>query len=75
MGNKQTTTRITAKSETSRKKRMLGNHEIKRWHDNLARGSPITADVRMRRLGKFCEIHLMTPMELADLGMKDLRTN
>ena len=74
MGNRQTSTRTTAKPETSRKKRMLDNPEIKRWYDNLARGSPITADVRLRRLGKFCEIHGMTPMELADLGMKDLRT-
>ena len=74
MGNKKQTTTTTAKPDTSRKKRMLDNPEIKRWHDNLARGSPITADVRLRRLGKFCEIHAMTPMELADLGMKDLRT-
>lgn len=74
MGNKRQTTTTTAKPETSRKKRMLDNPEIKRWHDNLARGSPITADVRLRRLGKFCEIHVMTPMELADLGMRDLRT-
>ena len=74
MGNKKQTTNITAKSHTSRKARMLSNPEIKRWHDNLARGSPITAEVRMRRLDKFCQMHDMTPMELADLGMKDVRT-
>ena len=78
MGNKKQTTtdNDTAKSHTkrtSRKTRMLTHPEIKRWHDNLARGSPITAEVRIRRLDKFCEIHEMTPMELADLGMRDIR--
>ena len=58
----------------SRKNRMLANPEIKRWHDNLARGSEITADVRLRRLDMFCRTHDMTPMQLADLGMKDVRS-
>ena len=75
MGNKKPTiTNTTAKPKTSRKARMLSNPEIKRWYDNLARGSPITAEVKLRRLDKFCEMHDMTPMELADLGMKDIRT-
>ncbi len=29
--------------------------------------------MRLRRLDKFCEIHQITPMELASLGMRDLR--
>ena len=67
-------TNNTAKQQKiSRKQRMLVNPDIKRWYDNLSRGSPLTADVRLRRLDKFCEIHEMTPMELANLGMKDLR--
>lgn len=80
MGNKKQTTtdNDTAKprtaKRTSRKARMLTHPEIKRWYDNLARGSPLTAEVRVRRLDKFCEIHGMTPMELADLGMRDVRT-
>jgi len=72
MGNNTRMKNHAAKQ--SRKKRMLTNPEIRRWYDNLARGSPITADVRVRRLDKFCEIHQMTPMELADLGMRDIRT-
>lgn len=69
---KQTTT--IKRSRTTRKTRMLCHPDIKRWYDNLARGSPITADVRIRRLDKFCEMHNMTPIQLADLGMKDVRT-
>ena len=60
--------------KTTRKAKMLVHPEIKRWYDNLARGSRLTADVRLRRLDKFCEIHGMTPMQLADLGARDVRT-
>ena len=74
MGNKDQTTKTTTSAKRSKKTRMLTNREIKRWYDNLARGSPITADVRLRRLDKFCEMHSMTPMQLADLGMRDVRT-
>lgn len=73
MGNKRQITKTTAKTKISKKEQLLNNPEVRRWHDNLARGSPLTAEVRLRRLGKFCEIHSMTPMELADLAMRDLR--
>ena len=64
----------TAKTTTTTKRaRLLANPDIKRWYDNLARGSRLTADGRLRRLGKFCETHQMTPAELADLAMRDLR--
>ena len=62
------------KLKQSKTTRMLVNPDIKRWYDNLSRGSPLTAEVRLRRLGKFCEIHEMTPIQLSELGMKDLRT-
>ena len=71
MGTNTRTKTDTAK--ISRKDRMLANPEIKRWYDNLARGSEITADVRLRRLDMFCRTHEMTAMELADLGMRDVR--
>ena len=67
----QTTT--TANQKTSKKQTLLSNPDIKRWHDNNARGSPLTADVRLRRLSHFCEIAGMTPMEFANLAQKDLR--
>jgi hypothetical protein len=64
----------TAKPKTeSKESKLLANPDIKRWYDNLARSSPTTAGPRLRKLGQFCELHQMTPMELADLGMKDLR--
>lgn len=40
----------------------------------MARGSRLTAECRLRKLGRFCELHDMTPMELESQGMKDLRT-
>lgn len=74
MGNNTDATQHTATpKKTSRKDRMLVHPEIKRWYDNLARGSEITAEIRLRRLDKFCEVHETTPMQLADLGMRDLR--
>jgi hypothetical protein len=63
----------TAKRKQSKTTKLLANPDVKRWHDNLKRASPITADVRLRRLGHFCEVHEMTPAQLADIGMKDLR--
>lgn len=60
--------------QISKKERLLANPDVKRWYDNLARASEVTANVRLRRLGHFCEVHKMTPMELADLAMKDLKS-
>ena len=61
-------------ARTSNKARMLSNPEISRWHANMSRGSVITADTMLRRLDMFCRTHEMTPMEVADLGMRDVRT-
>lgn len=69
--NKQSTKNNTAK--ITKRTRLLANIDTKRWYDNLARGSHLTAEGRLRRLGRFCEVHDMTPMSLADLAMKDLR--
>lgn len=54
--------------------RMLANPDVKRWHDNLARGSKNTAENRVRILSRICDEHDMTPMQLAELGMRDART-
>ena len=75
--NRQSTTdNDTANNnyKETKRSRLLANPDIKRWHDNLARESKLTADGRLRRLGRFCEMHDITPMQLADLAMKDLRT-
>jgi hypothetical protein len=46
--------------------------DVRRWYENLARGSRVTADVCLRRLGNFCELHKITPKELASLNDKEL---
>lgn len=50
---------------------LLDNPDIRRWYERLRRSSPVTADVRLRRLGLFCENAHMSPIELA---AKDPRT-
>ncbi len=64
----------TAKQKRITKKdSLLSNQDIQRWYDNLARSSVVTAEVRLRKLGKFCENNNMTPRELIELGLKDPR--
>ena len=70
--NKLSTKNNTAK--TTKRERLLANLDVKRWYDNLARGSHLTAEGRLRRLGRFCAMHQMTPVYLAELVMKDIRT-
>jgi len=75
VGNKMTEQlhqRTTAKKQT-KKEQLLADPDLKRWFDNIARGSPLTADVRLRRISYFCEVNKLTPMQLADLAIKDLR--
>ena len=75
MGNKtnNTTTSIAKKKRKNKVRKLLADPDVKRWFDNVARGSHTTAESRARRLVGFCEHHNMTPMELAELGTKDLR--
>jgi len=44
---------------------LLSDVDIRRWYENVGRGSKVTADVYLRRLGNFCEAHGLTPRELA----------
>jgi len=53
---------------------LLSDPDVSRWYDNLARGSMYTASRGLGLLGRFCEMHQMTPRQLADLGMRDVRT-
>ncbi|MGI0064889.1 MAG: hypothetical protein ACREAL_08490, partial [Nitrosopumilaceae archaeon] len=46
---------------------------MKRWYDNIARGSDVTADVRLRRLGVYCENTNITPVKFAGIGIQDVR--
>ena len=46
---------------------------VARWRANLARGSPITAEVALRRLGRACELLHATPQELLKMAEGDLK--
>lgn len=46
--------------------------EVRRWYENVARGSRLWADVCLRRLGSFCTELGMTPGDLADLPDRKL---
>lgn len=43
---------------------LLKDNDVKRWFDNLAVGSPITADVYLRGLGRYCELENSTPKKI-----------
>ena len=63
----------TIRKSPTKKERLLAYPDVRRWYKNVARGSPNTAEINLRRLSKFCEDHQITPMQLAELGMKDIR--
>ncbi|TLX83604.1 MAG: hypothetical protein E6L00_00485 [Thaumarchaeota archaeon] len=67
------TTTAKQKQKITKKDSLLANQDIKRWYDNLARSSLVTAEVKLRKLGRFCENNKITPMELVDLGLKSPR--
>jgi len=46
--------------------------DVRRWYENTARGSRITADVCLRRLGSFCESNKVTPSKFAALSEREL---
>ncbi len=51
---------------------LLEDQDIKRWYENLARGSQSTADVRLRGLGRFCNYASSSPKELLSKSEKDI---
>ena len=63
----------TIRKSPTKKESLLANPDVRRWYKNVARGSPNTAEINLRRLSKFCEDHQITPMQLAELGTKDIR--
>jgi hypothetical protein len=75
VGNKLTETVTEQKRTTAKNKKtdLLKDTDLKRWFDNLARGSRLTAEVRLRRIANFCKIHDITPKDLAKLAQRDLR--
>ncbi|MGH2611471.1 MAG: site-specific integrase [Rhabdochlamydiaceae bacterium] len=77
MGNKShhITTRAAkpVQKKENRVQRLFANQDVRRWYDNLLRGSAVTAKVRLRNLDSFCRSHDTTPAELASLASRDLR--
>jgi hypothetical protein len=53
--------------------KLLEDPDVLRWHENVARGSEVTADVYLRRLGKFCAERGITPRRLLSLPDASLR--
>ncbi|MGQ9469625.1 MAG: site-specific integrase [Nitrososphaerales archaeon] len=49
----------------------LSNPDVKRWFDNLSRGSKLTAIQRLYKLTSFCRDHEITPINLIELARKD----
>lgn len=51
---------------------LFDDPDIKRWYANIARGSEITADVDIRRLGRFCELQKIKLKNLIELKDKEI---
>lgn len=47
--------------------------DVKRWHTNMTRGSPITAEVALRRLSRMCELLDSTPSDIVDRAKGDMK--
>jgi hypothetical protein len=50
------------------------NLDLKRWFTHLSRGSPITAEVYVRRLHRVCELLHTSPDGLLEKGKSDLKS-
>lgn len=53
-------------------KELLKNQDVRRWYENMARGSKLTASVRLRRLNLFCKRTDKTPADLVSVGQKNI---
>ncbi|MCL4436412.1 MAG: site-specific integrase [Thaumarchaeota archaeon] len=56
---------------TGKYSHLFKDPDIKRWYDNMCRGSKVTADVSIRRLGAVCTYCNITPKELVERGRSD----
>ncbi|HEV2429434.1 MAG TPA: site-specific integrase [Thermoplasmata archaeon] len=60
-------------AKSAHRKALLEDPDIDRWYRNVARGSLITADVYLRRLGAFCDQTKTPPVALLALPDRKLR--
>jgi hypothetical protein len=56
--------------DVGKSRRLLKDPSVTAWYSNLCEGSEITADVYLRRLGRFCEENDTTPQRLAGMDAK-----
>jgi len=64
--------RVSARTRTKKYAVLLKDEGVKRWYDNVARGSNVTADVYLRRLGNFCHDLKLTPQRLLKMDESKL---
>ncbi|MHB8586878.1 MAG: site-specific integrase [Thermoplasmatota archaeon] len=50
---------------------LLADPDVRRWFDNLKRGSPATADNYLRILGRFLELNDLTPKKIVALKPRE----
>jgi hypothetical protein len=53
---------------------LLKDEDIARWLRNIERGSPITAEVALRRLGRACEMLQLTPKQMIARADENLKS-
>jgi hypothetical protein len=51
---------------------LIEDADVRRWHENVSRGSAVTADVYLRRLGSFCQSSKIAPKAMLALGEGEL---
>jgi hypothetical protein len=49
----------------SKYRHLLEDKDVRRWYENLIRGSPACAEIYLRNLGNFCQLNGITPGQLA----------
>jgi len=49
----------------SKYRHLLEDNDVRRWYENLVRGSPACAEIYLRNLGNFCQLMGTTPRQLA----------
>ena len=54
-------------------RRLLSNPDVERWFRSTARGSHLTAEVRLRRLGRACELLGLEPRDIIEGAQGDLK--
>ena len=64
---------IAYKTQSRHKKLLESDADVLRWYNNLVRGSKLTADVNLRRLGLFCERNHTTPQQIIKIGQKNIK--